>query len=132
AIYFPELFLHDPERRIVSAAEFPDLPRKPLANAWVGILLVASPALKDGLAHAIKAGSIALEIAPEGPVEEPLRVVTGNSAVQEVEFVLTVDVGVVHVGEQTTFSGDLLVKWRAGNRRVEHELMEVGLVVDGG
>src|SRR6266567_4577610 len=40
------------------------------------------------------------------------------------------DIGELNVGEQTTLSGHLLVKRRAGNRRVEHELVEVGLIAD--
>src|SRR2546425_8419400 len=67
-----EFSLHHPQRRIVSAAELLHLPRKPLPDAWIGAVLVALPALEQGLAHAIKTRSITLEIAPERPIQEPL------------------------------------------------------------
>ena len=71
SIDFLEFSLHHPERRIVSAAELLHLSPKSLADAWIGIVLVALPALEHGLAHAIQAGAVPFEIAPERPVQKP-------------------------------------------------------------
>ena len=48
----------------------------------------------------------------------------------EVEFVLPVDIRELHICQQTPLIGHFLVQRRAGNRRIEHELVEVGRVAD--
>src|SRR5439155_11448997 len=127
-----EFSLHHPQRRIVSAAELLHLPREPLTDAWVRVVLVALPALEHGLAHALKTRSIALRIAPERQIQEPLGILARDCAMPEVEFVLPMDIGEVNVRQQPTLSGHFLIKWRPRNRRVKHELMKVGLVTDRG
>ena len=49
----------------------------------------------------------------------------------EVELVLAVDVGQVHVVEHAALLRHLGVQRRAGHGRVEHELVEIGVVRDG-
>src|SRR5208283_1505799 len=73
SIDFLEFSLHHPKCPAVGAVELFDFSRKPLTDAWIGIVLVALPALEHGLAHTIKTRSIALEIAPKCPIQEPLE-----------------------------------------------------------
>src|SRR5208282_2073963 len=130
AINFLEFLLHHPKRRIVSAAELLHFALESFTNARIGVVLIAPPALEHGLAHAIKTRPIALELTPERPIQESLGILARDSGVPEVEFVLPMDIGEVNVRQQTTLFRHFLVKRRARNRRVEHELVEVGLVVD--
>lgn len=65
-----ELPLHHPERRTISAPQFLDLSREPLADAGIRIVLVAPPAEEHGPAHAIQARAVALEIELECPIQE--------------------------------------------------------------
>src|SRR5580700_11078738 len=69
AIDLPEFFLHHPKRRIVSAAQLLHFSLKALTDAWIGVVLVASPTHEHGLAHSIETRSISLEIAPERPIQ---------------------------------------------------------------
>ena len=88
-------------------------------------------ALQRGLADAEQAGAVALEIAGESSVQKTLGIVARNGGVPEVELELPVDIGQVHLVEQAPFVLHLLIQGRAGHRRVEHELVEVGVVGDG-
>src|SRR5208283_333155 len=128
AIDFPEFPLHDPEGGVVSAVQLLRLARKTLANAGVGVVLITLPAIQYRPAHAIKAGTIALKIAPESPIEEALRIVARDGCMPEVELELAMNVGGVHVRQQASLLTHFLIKRRTRNRRVEHELVKIGLV----
>src|SRR6185369_14859440 len=86
------------------------------------------PAFQRGAADAIDAGTIALEVATKGAVEQTLRVLARDRGVAEVEPVLPVDVGQVYVRQHSPLAAHLGEQRRARYRRVEHELVEIGIV----
>src|ERR1019366_1078093 len=109
AIHVLELPLHHPKRRIVSAVELLCFSLKALTDAGVGVVLVALPAHQHGLAHAIKTGTVALEVAPEGPIQEALGILARDSGVPEVELELAMNIGKVDVRQQATLFGHFLI-----------------------
>jgi len=128
AIHRPELVFHRPKRGTIAGAQLLHFAGKALANTGIGIISVAPPALQHGLAHAVQAGAVALKIVEKGPIEKAFGVFAGNGGVLEVEFELAVDVGEVHEIEHAALFFHFAVEWRARHWRVEHELMEIGLV----
>ena len=66
----------------------------------------------------------------ESQVEELPGLLARNRRVLEIEGVLAMDVGQVDV-EQPALLLHVVIERRARNRRVEHELVEIGLVRDG-
>ena len=106
-----------------------------MAMRWrtriVGMIVIALPALEDGVADAEQAGAVALEVEAEGPVEQALGVIAGDGGVLEIEFELAVNVGQIDAVEHAAFFFHLLEQRRSRDRRVEHELVEVRSVRDG-
>src|ERR1022692_4325200 len=126
-----EPVLHGPEDRGVSVPQRPGFAVKALAHAQVRMVLVAHPALKGSAANPKETGAVALEVPAESRVDELLRLFARNGGMLEIETVLPVDVRQVDIIQQPALQGHLVVERRARNRRVEHELVEVGLVRDG-
>src|SRR5438094_2078113 len=93
----PKLPLHGPQQAAVSGLDRADLPLETLPDSRIRIALVTHPALHRRATDAIKAGGVALEVAPESPVQKTIGVVARNSGVLEVELVLSVNIGQVHV-----------------------------------
>ena len=60
-----------------------------------------------------------------------LGFVARDGGVLEIELVLAVDIGQVHAFEHASLLAHLGVERRAGHRRVEHELVEIGIVRHG-
>src|SRR5271165_2472751 len=92
-----QAFLHDPERGIVGGAQFGGFVGDALAHAHVGMVVVALPTLKDGVADAEEAGAVALKIEAEGPIKKALRFVARDGGVLKVKLELSMDIGQVNV-----------------------------------
>src|SRR5581483_11941209 len=84
--------LHCPQRRVVRALQLLHFPLETRPHPGIMMIFVPLPALQYRLADAINAGSIALEVTPESPIQVSLRVVSRNRCMLEVEFVLPVDI----------------------------------------
>src|ERR1035438_6279276 len=95
----------------------PRLALVPPAHARVGMVLVALPALESRPANAEETWAVALEVAPESPVEPFARFFAGDGGVPEIEGVLAVDVGQIHV-EQPTLFGHVGIKRRPRHGRI--------------
>src|SRR5579871_4555014 len=106
------------------------LARKPFAHTRVGPVFVALPAGQQRTRDTVKAWSVHLEITPKRPIEEALRIVPRKSRVFEIEFELTMNVGIVDIAQHAPLFGHLLIEWGSWHRRVEHELVKVGVVSD--
>ena len=91
----PQVLLHGPERRGVAIAQRARLPGETRADARISIVLVSPPAIQGRAADAVDARAVALEIAPEGPVQKAFRILAGDGGVLEIERVLPVDIGQV-------------------------------------
>src|SRR4051812_2448441 len=88
-------------------------------------MLITPPSFEERLAHTEQARPILLEVTPESPVEESLRLFATDRRVCEIKAMLPVYVGQVHIRKQSAFRLNLLVEWRARYWRIEHELVEV-------
>src|SRR5664280_72215 len=86
-----------------------------LAYAAVRVVLVAQVAGEGGAADAEKAGAVAVEIALEGPIQQTGGLLARDGGVLEVEGVLAVDIGQVHV-EQAPLFGHRRIERRTRNR----------------
>ena len=115
------------DHRRVLRAERPRLPFDAVADAGVGVVAVASPAGEGSLGDPHDARAVLLEVAGEGPDHQLALAARGQRGVAVVEHGLAVDVGRVDlgVGPHAAGGGELGVQGRAGDRRVEHELVEV-------
>src|SRR5512142_3392990 len=102
-----------------------------LAHAGIRPVFIALPTSQQGAGDAVETRAVQLEIAPEGPIEKAFRVVSRDRRMLEVEFELAVNIGEVNIAQEAAFFGHLLIKRSTRNRRVEHELVEVGVVGDG-
>ena len=58
------------------------------------------------------------------------RLVAPDGCVREVELELAMDVRQIDVGQDASLRRELAIERRAGNRRVQHELVGIGLVCD--
>src|SRR5579862_1340619 len=127
---FSEFALHHPQRHVVGASQLFHTARKALAHAHIGIIFVTLPALQHGAAHAVKARTIALEIAPEGPIQKSFGVVTRDRLVLKIKFVLPVNIGEVDLIQHASLRGHLLIKRGSGDWRIEHELVKISLAAN--
>src|SRR4029077_17470465 len=122
AVHLPEVLLHCPEGCTVSRPQFYRFARKAFANARIGELFVARPALQHGPAHAVEARSILFIVALESQIEKPLRLFARYRGMLKIEPVLPVDVGEVHVLQHPSLIGHLLVERRARPGRETDEM----------
>src|ERR1035437_210019 len=60
----PEMVFHGPERGHIAAAQRAGLAGEALADARIGVVLVAPVTVQGGAADAVDAGTVALELAP--------------------------------------------------------------------
>src|ERR1035437_7260248 len=125
-----EAVLHGPDEANPGVAQGAALALPALADAAIRVVLVAHIAGEGGAADAEQAGAVAFEIALEGPIQQTGGLLARDGGVLEVEGVLAVDIGQVHIDQAPLF-GHLEIERRAGDRRVEHELVQIGLVRDG-
>src|SRR5690242_6668580 len=93
------------------------------------MLAVALPALERRAANPVDARTVPFVVAPERVIEESLRLVARNGRMPEIELVLAVNVREIHI-EQPAFTRHLAIERRSRHWRVQHELMEVRVVLD--
>src|ERR1017187_10233620 len=125
-----ETVFHGPDETDPGVAQGAALALPALADAAIRVVLVAQVAGAGGAADAKEAGAVAFEIALECPIQQTGGLLARDGGVLEVESVLAVDIGQVHV-EQAPLPGHLGIERRTGDRGVEHELVQIGLVGEG-
>src|SRR6266700_1602785 len=74
------------------------------------MVFIAFVSRQQGSRNAIEARPVELEVAPEGPVEKTFGVFPRNRSMFEIELELPMDIGVVHIAQQTAFFRHLLIE----------------------
>src|SRR5690349_10569042 len=103
-------------------------PFEAFPDTRVRMVLITFPTRQRSAANAVQARSVAFEVAAECPLQESFGFLSRNCRVLKVEFVLPVNVGEIYTLQHAALRLHLRIKRCARDRRVEHELMEVGFV----
>ena len=132
-IVSPVPLSHRPDGPRVGRAQRSRIPGDTVADAGIRVVPVGLPAFQHRSDQAVEAGAVDLEIAAKGPKEKFFLPAVPDVRVAVVEAVLAVGVGggELRFGQERAVAAVPFVQGRARVRRVEHELVEIGVVAHG-
>ena len=105
--------------------------RELCANSRFGMVLLPLPSVEKRLADAKQTRPVCLIILPERAIKKPLRLVTRNRGVPEVELELPMNVGELHIVEHPPLFPHLPIQRGTWHRRIQHELMKIRAIGNG-